>query len=106
MTQSLDEIRRLMWNYVGIVRSDRRLDCAIRRIKMLREDEERFRAIDTAAPVGLIIVSEKDLNVLHLNPSFCEIVGKGANALLGRPLSSIFTEAEKSKELAGIISGT
>ncbi len=74
--------------------------------KQLREDEERFRAIDAAAPVGLIIVSEKDQNVLHLNPSFCEIVGKGANALLGRPLSSIFTEAEKSKELANIINGT
>ncbi len=74
--------------------------------KQLREDEERFRAIDTAAPVGLIIVSERDQNVLHLNPSFCEIVGKDANALLGKPLSSIFTEAEKSKELASIISGT
>ena len=74
--------------------------------KQLREDEERFRAIDAAAPVGLIIVSENDQNVLHLNPSFCEIVGKDANALLGKPLSSIFTETEKSKELAGIINGT
>jgi PAS domain S-box-containing protein len=74
--------------------------------KQLREDEERFRAIDAAAPVGLIIVSENDQNVLHLNPSFCEIVGKDANALLGKPLSSIFTEPEKSKELSGIINGT
>ena len=71
----------------------------------MREDEERFRAIDAAAPVGLIIVSEKDQNVLHLNPSFCEIVGKDAGALLARPLSSIFTDPEKSKELAGIING-
>ena len=74
--------------------------------KQLREDEERFRAIDTAAPVGLIIVSEKAQNILHLNPSFCEIVGKDANALLGKPLSSIFTESEKSKELAAIVAGT
>ena len=73
--------------------------------KQLREDEERFRAIDAAAPVGLIIVSEKDQNVLHLNPSFCEIVGKDAGALRARPLSSIFTDPEKSKELAGIING-
>jgi PAS domain S-box-containing protein len=73
--------------------------------KRLREDEERFRAIDAAAPVGLIIVSEKDQNVLHLNPSFCEIVGKDAGALRARPLSSIFTDPEKSKELAGIING-
>jgi len=73
--------------------------------KQLREDEERFRAIDAAAPVGLIIVSEKDQNVLHLNPSFCEIVGKDAGALRARPLSSIFTDPEKGKELAGIING-
>ncbi|MGH6671255.1 MAG: response regulator [Xanthobacteraceae bacterium] len=73
--------------------------------KQLREDEERFRAIDAAAPVGLIIVSEKDQSLLHLNPSFCEIVGKDANALTGKPLASIFDEPEKGRELAEIIEG-
>jgi PAS domain S-box-containing protein len=73
--------------------------------KQLREDEERFRAIDAAAPVGLIIVSERDQTVLHLNPSFSEIVGKDTAALRGQPLSSIFSEPEKGRELADIING-
>ena len=42
LTHSWDEIRRLMWHYVGIVRNEKRLQRALNRLAVIRQELDRY----------------------------------------------------------------
>ncbi|WP_246659540.1 response regulator [Ancylobacter moscoviensis] len=69
----------------------------------LREDEEQLRAIDAAAPIGLLIMDAGQHVARHSNGCFGRMIGREAAELVGQPIPTLFADPDKGRELVDIL---
>ncbi len=91
-----DEIRRLMWNYVGIVRTDRRLHRALTRLQLIQKeiseyyasfkthsDIEELRNIATVAELTVrCALMRKESRGIHYNTDYPDLLPKAADSVI------------------------
>ena len=91
-----DELRRFMWNYVGIVRTTKRLERAQHRIRLLKEEIDEYYAnfritrdlleLRNLVEVASLIVNSALLRHesrgLHFNRDFPETLPKALPSVL------------------------
>lgn len=96
VSHNWDEIRRFMWDFVGIVRNNKRLNRADRRIKLLREEVRDYYikhkvTNDNLELRNLALVSELIINCalqrqesrgLHYNLDFPDLLGEAQDTIL------------------------
>ena len=99
-----DELRRFMWNYVGIVRTTKRLERAQHRIKLLKEEiDEYYRnfrithdllelrnLVDVASLIVNSALSRRESRGLHYSRDYPDTLPKALPSVLtpAAPLSA------------------
>jgi L-aspartate oxidase len=98
ITQNWDEIRRTMWNYVGIVRTTKRLERALHRMDLIKSEiQEYYKQCVVTSDLlelrNLHLVSElvircalarKESRGLHYTLDFKQQAGQAVDTVLKR----------------------
>lgn len=104
ISHNWDELRLVMWNYVGIVRTTRRLERALHRIALLREEADEYYAnfritrdllelrnlVDCAELVVQSALSRHESRGLHYSRDFPNALPVSFPTVLTRPARSGF----------------
>ena len=91
-----DEVRRFMWNYVGIVRTTKRLERAQHRIRLLREEIYEYYAnfritpdllelrnlVEVASLIVNSALSRRESRGLHFSRDYPETLPKALPSVL------------------------
>ncbi|MGV3740729.1 MAG: L-aspartate oxidase, partial [Burkholderiaceae bacterium] len=96
ISHNWDELRRFMWNYVGIVRTTKRLERAQHRIGLLKEEIDEYYAnfritpdllelrnlVDVAALIVESALMRRESRGLHYSQDFPETLPKALPTVL------------------------
>lgn len=96
ITQNWDELRRSMWNYVGIVRTTKRMERAQHRIRMLKEEIDEYYAnfritpdllelrnlVDVASLIVKSALSRRESRGLHFSRDYPDTLPKALPTVL------------------------
>ncbi len=98
ISHNWDELRRFMWDYVGIVRTTKRLKRARHRIALLKREIDEFYAnfrvshdlielrnlVETADLIVRCAMQRKESRGLHFSRDYLEMAGQAKNTVLRR----------------------
>ena len=107
ISHNWDELRRFMWNYVGIVRTTKRLERAQRRIHLLREEIDEYYAnfiisnnllelrnlVDVASMIVESALLRKESRGLHYNSDY--------PATFPKAMPTVLTPVKRRTPMAG-----